>query len=284
MAQVVPPNSGKLASSILQTPPPLDNTLGALLIGTLCTSVLCGLSVHQTYRYFRIYGSDPQLLKVMVVTLCVLDAAHEMMAIHLSYFYLITNYFNPIRLLSGVWSLRLIVTVTGLTATITHLFFARRVFILSGGQRFYPFCAVILIVAELGFCITATVAIFVDVTFARFQEHSSWIIYTALGLRVVTDFILTISLIFFLQRSRTGFKSTDTMIDVLILYAINTGLVTRQVPVCACVSMAIVLQLPSISLFSLAAAITAFVLPDTLIYIAIYIVSSNMYSSSVIAV
>ena len=64
--------------------------------------------------------------------------------------------------------------------------------------------------------------------------------YTALGLRVATDIGLTAALIYYLQKSRTGFKryafpmrihaashryscSTDTMIDVLIKYAVNTG-------------------------------------------------------------
>ncbi len=61
-----------------------------------------------------------------------LDTVHEMMAIHLwcaplvvisscflirwtycrSYFYLITNYFNPIRLLSGVWCVSVPLTVS----------------------------------------------------------------------------------------------------------------------------------------------------------------------------
>ncbi|KAI0750007.1 hypothetical protein C8Q80DRAFT_1269797 [Daedaleopsis nitida] len=207
--------------------PPLDNTLGAVLVGTAVASMFCGLSIHQTYRYFRTYQSDAYYLKIMVSTLCLLDAVHELMAIHLCYYYMVTNYFNPVRLQSGVWSLRLIVLVTGVVATITHLFFSRRVFILSVRQRLYPLVASILVAAELAFCLTATIVTFIDVTFESFQEHSAWIVYTALGVRVLTDVVLTATLIYYLQRSRTGFTGTDSMIDVLILYAINTGLVTR---------------------------------------------------------
>ncbi|KAI0763294.1 hypothetical protein BD413DRAFT_583345 [Trametes elegans] len=38
------------------------------------------------------------------------------------------------------------------------------------------------------------------------------------------DVLLTGGLIVVLQRSRTGFEKTDNLIDILILYAINTGM------------------------------------------------------------
>ncbi|EJF56205.1 hypothetical protein DICSQDRAFT_175104 [Dichomitus squalens LYAD-421 SS1] len=44
-----------------------------------------------------------------------------------SYFYLITNYLNPVRLLDGVWSIRLIIISTGCMMIVSHLFYARRV-------------------------------------------------------------------------------------------------------------------------------------------------------------
>lgn len=43
---------------------------------------------------------------------------------------------------------------------------------------------------------------------------------------VVSDFSIAGTLIFLLQRSRTGWKQTDTIVNRLILFSVNTGLVT----------------------------------------------------------
>lgn len=42
----------------------------------------------------------------------------------------------------------------------------------------------------------------------------------------VTDVAIAFALIFLLQRSRTGFKRSDNIINRLILFSLNTGLLT----------------------------------------------------------
>ncbi|EJF56219.1 hypothetical protein DICSQDRAFT_130212 [Dichomitus squalens LYAD-421 SS1] len=200
--------------------PSLDNTFGALLIGTICTSVhgkWSGTIPNQ-------YADEHTGLGVLCLGCNPRNDGHAFLII-------------------------LVVAELGECY-------------ISGIPSFLRTCGCLV-----AFCITddtllaATIVTaftwssFVDITFARCRQHSFWIIYAALGLRVVTDLVLTGSLIFLLQRSRTRFTTTEHMIDILILYAINTGLIT--------------------SLLSLAAAVAAAVLPDTLIYIAIYIVSSK---------
>ena len=49
----------------------------------------------------------------------------------------------------------------------------------------------------------------------------------------VTDVLLTSILVYSLHKSRTGIKRTDSMINVLIMYAVNTGLLTRRVQSCS---------------------------------------------------
>ena len=43
---------------------------------------------------------------------------------------------------------------------------------------------------------------------------------------VVSDFAIAGSLIFYLQRSRTGFKRSESIVNKLIIFSINTGAVT----------------------------------------------------------
>ena len=55
---------------------------------------------------------------------------------------------------------------------------------------------------------------------------------TGVGIASLADTIMTAALIFSLHRSRTGVKRTDGLINILILYAINTGLVTGYATEC----------------------------------------------------
>jgi hypothetical protein len=77
----------------------LDNTFGAYLLGTFCSSVLFGVSSLQTFIYYMSYPADRWHLKVMVAFLWMLEAAHTALNMQANYHFLVTNYFNPIALL-----------------------------------------------------------------------------------------------------------------------------------------------------------------------------------------
>jgi len=63
----------------------------------------------------------------------------------------------------------------------------------------------------------------------------SWLLYSSLGAGVIADCLIAISLCVWLLRIRTGFKRTDSLLNVLMLYSINTGMVTS---LCAIVCFA----------------------------------------------
>lgn len=56
-----------------------------------------------------------------------------------------------------------------------------------------------------------------------------WYICVTLGLAILSDVIITASLCWYLHKSRTEFEKTNSMIDKLLLYTINTGLLTMWV-------------------------------------------------------
>ncbi|EIW57836.1 uncharacterized protein TRAVEDRAFT_48863 [Trametes versicolor FP-101664 SS1] len=286
---------------LLPAVPALDNTFGAVLIGTCIGLIFYGLTAHQTYRYFRLYPNDVSILKVLVTVLMYRilrlwddfaapahtvsiqvfgDFSHYTMHPHVvrvtislatritkviwhSYYYLTTNYFNPASLLSGVWSLRLIPVVTGTVIFVCHSFYARRVYLIGGLYRPLVAIVILLMFGELSFVVASTTEAFLQPSFASW-EHFTWLISAGFGCAVGADAVLTSALTFVLHRSRTGFKSTDSMIDVLIVYTINTGLLT--------------------GLFSVLSLVFAVVFPNNLIYVALNMVSTRSYANSVLAV
>ncbi|RPD69899.1 hypothetical protein L226DRAFT_262370 [Lentinus tigrinus ALCF2SS1-7] len=242
--------------------PALDNTFGALLIGTFLGLMLYGVLLQQLFRYSRLYTEDVVLLKVLVGTVIVLETFHTVISAHICYNYLVSNYFTPWNLLFGNWSIDLLPLSSGLVILTSQSFFARRVVAIGGKFRWIAGIAIVLFVGELAFYAAATVKAFMLPTFKDFLSVT-WFISTGSAMAVTADFLLTSVLIISLRRSRTGFKQTDSTIDVLILFAVNTGLIT--------------------GLCNILGIVFALILPSNLIYAAVGIVGTKLYATTLLA-
>ncbi|EIW53736.1 uncharacterized protein TRAVEDRAFT_52859 [Trametes versicolor FP-101664 SS1] len=205
-------------STALPEVPALDNTYGALLIGTFLGLILYGLTLHQAYRYFRLYPNDSKWLNILVAM--VLSGCGDFYELFGRARMLVTNYFHPQALTRPSWSVMII----------SMNFFVRRVWII--GARFRP----LVIVSIL--CTLAAQGVLTAVTIKGFigaDQDSSFEEEFALGtknaiasaLALVGDLLLTSVLIYVLHRSRTGYKRTDSMIDLMIMYSVGTGLLTE---------------------------------------------------------
>ncbi|KAH9053093.1 hypothetical protein EDB87DRAFT_1653918 [Lactarius vividus] len=73
---------------------------------------------------------------------------------------------------------------------------------------------------------------------------------------MVTDVFTAASLSYFLHKMRTGFKRSDTLINRLIIYSVNTGALT--------------------SVFSAAVLASYNLMPSNLIYIALYFILTKL--------
>ncbi|EIW53703.1 uncharacterized protein TRAVEDRAFT_52823 [Trametes versicolor FP-101664 SS1] len=96
-----------------------------------------------------------------------------------------------------------------------------------------------------------------------FNKAHLWAIPTAFCLAMGADLILTASLIHILRRKRTGFSRTDNMIDVLMMYSVNTGLLN--------------------GIFDLLTAVLAFTRPMSLIWAVFGIAGAKLYAITLLA-
>ena len=51
----------------------------------------------------------------------------------------------------------------------------------------------------------------------------------SLGSGVITDITIALALCYFLRKLKTGFRKSDSLVNMLSIYAINTGVLTRYV-------------------------------------------------------
>ncbi|KAM5544794.1 hypothetical protein V8D89_001692 [Ganoderma adspersum] len=259
MVLAVPSNPLPSVGSV----PPLDNTLGAVLIGTFIGLALYGLIVHQSYRYFRLYADDSRWVRFLVLAILALETFHVILSMHICYHYLVTNYYHPYAVLSGVWSVSLLSVTSGVVVLPSQSFFARRVFLLGGLRyRILVVLALILFAAELGFFCAGTAQAFAFPWFSRFQ-HYTWLISAGTGTAFVGDTLLTVVLVNLLRKENTGSKRMERTLETIMLYAVNTGLLTGIV--------------------NLLFLLFSVMYPNNLIYAGFGIVATKLYANSLLA-
>ncbi|KAG8221661.1 hypothetical protein J3R82DRAFT_1945 [Butyriboletus roseoflavus] len=133
--------------------PPLsfsvDNTLGALLIGSFFASAFWGITSVQTYIYYERYPNDRLALKLVVATLWVLDTFDACLTSHIVYHYLVTNYMNPMSITTPVWTMIMHTAVTTITDVLIRSMFSKRVWALSNGNIILTSIVWIISICEL---------------------------------------------------------------------------------------------------------------------------------------
>ncbi|KAI0819381.1 hypothetical protein BC628DRAFT_1037885 [Trametes gibbosa] len=184
----------------------IQGFLGTLLLGTVFAVMLYGLSVHQTYTYYRDYPTDIKLLKGLVLILFLLDTVHTAFSIDSCYFYLVTNSFNPLGLQLYHISLKVIAPITGISTLFCQLFYMRRVYMFKAGHISVLIIAGLFILARIGFLIATCIRGFETVYLQTYISFSRIVSSGSFGCDLVADTIITTALVVHLLRSRTGFR------------------------------------------------------------------------------
>ncbi|KAI9067698.1 hypothetical protein FKP32DRAFT_229231 [Trametes sanguinea] len=159
-------------------------------------------------------------------------------------------------------SMNLLTALSGLSIILSQSFFARRVYLISTSYRVVVLIAIVLLIGEFGFFVVGTVQAFALPLFVHFEKFT-WLISAGAAMAVVADGLLTSILVTVLRKNMTGIKRMDTIVDILILYTVTTGLLT--------------------GLVNLLSFIFSLLCPNNLIYTAFGVVSTKLYANSLLA-
>ncbi|TDL16201.1 hypothetical protein BD410DRAFT_832210 [Rickenella mellea] len=272
--------------------PALDNEIGALficlLVSTLSVFRLITVYVNAqalrgdpTYNYYQKFPEDRAHKKILVAFLVAFNAANVVLLSAGVYHYLITNFANFDALMEPSKSMNVSSFLNSLITWICQLFFAWRVWRLSSGNYFLTGVIICLTCTHFAFA-TSTFVLRVrgptnDTTwsgevvigFKAQQYHlnelnSEVFIGITLGSALACDVVITASLFFFLNKSKTGFRRTDSLIKSLILYSLCTGLIT--------------------SMFAIINITVFFSMRTNLIHLGIYFLMGKLYTTSLLAI
>ncbi|KAH9939617.1 uncharacterized protein BXZ73DRAFT_99233 [Epithele typhae] len=222
-----PPADGSRPPQSLSPLPPLDNTYGALLVGTFFALMLYGWYILQCSRYIHSYPRDRWELKTL--TLGIVD---------------------------------------GMTTFLCEMFYLRRVYLINRRLKYFFGFIGALIVVQFAVGLTSTI-----LGLLRPYEHGN-----KFGVRFMVEFgwrwHCDLGRRKYRRHSRLYFERepywlqaeyrTDTMIDWLVAYTINTGLL--------------------MGIFTTLSFIFAIVMPQNMIYVGIDLVTIMLYTNSLMTV
>ncbi|ESK93114.1 hypothetical protein Moror_8837 [Moniliophthora roreri MCA 2997] len=240
----------------------IGKTYGALLLGTLVSSLLSGMVLVQCIMYGKAYRQDTLRIKAFVWTIWLLDMLHNVAVWSSIWTWFIVDFGSAEKLDIIPESIPLSIIVTAILTIFVHAFFVLRIFILS--QRNWFICAPIMFLAVLRLvsAFGTSHLMFGEPSLDNFKSKYRWIFSVGLGLSSAVDVLITCAMMFILRSSRTKSLTLGIVIDSLIVYTLENGAITTAATI---VSM------------------ICFLTMDNLIFLALYFIIAKLYANSVLA-
>ncbi|KAK6980740.1 hypothetical protein R3P38DRAFT_3117833 [Favolaschia claudopus] len=249
---------------------PLDNLLGAWLLGVIFSAVLFGVTCLQIFLYFTKYGTrDSVFLRTFVIFLFALDTVHLALVSHSIYHTVVTNFGDYVALQKA-------------PCTMVQLFYAARIYTISKKSLLLPI--LIAICSLTSFVLgalythkrsirTGRCAIIQHVMLSTafnwnifFKAASGLVVYLTSGLSFIAagDLLISSTMIYLLFKSKTGFKRTNKAINTLVAYTVSSGAIT--------------------TVFTIGDVITGSVWPSTLIQIPFFFIFVRLHCLSFMSI
>ncbi|KAH9001476.1 hypothetical protein EDB92DRAFT_63708 [Lactarius akahatsu] len=220
---------------------PVHNTLGALLIGTVLSSIIYGVTWLQVYSYYNSHCSrDRWPLKSLVSFLMLVDSTNVVFVIYTTYHIGVTNFGDYPSLQFVPWSLPAI-ALSGfvLEATVQH-FYAYRIYLcafngvlhlcgtyfclVSRGSPYLPAAISTISLTAFGIGI-----VFGTKALKHIHEpgnHFRDFCIAASSCNVFCDALITFGMVYTLLSNRTQVRRTNNVLNHLAIYSINCGTLT----------------------------------------------------------
>ncbi|KAJ7050347.1 hypothetical protein C8F01DRAFT_1179534 [Mycena amicta] len=206
-------------------------TIGALLVGTLISYILLGITSAQVYLYFTRFPDDGMRMKLLVGFIWIFEMAHAGCIGHVIYYGAVLNYGNPASLEKMPVSLGLSVILASTITASVQGFFAFRIWSLAP-TKFVRIVPVLVWISAFVYLIATAAASALEVSAASvpaFIDQYGWLLLVPWIINLINDNTITISLVLLLLSTRTkGLNRTTALLDKLIKWTIETGMITSM--------------------------------------------------------
>ncbi|KAF5338183.1 hypothetical protein D9758_014711 [Tetrapyrgos nigripes] len=201
-------------------------SLGVLELGILISSVLYGISLVQIYDYYAAsFKNDKVFLKITVGFLGIMETIHSVGLWIYLYGQTVSNFGDPEALGRIDWTIRVPIVATAMVCFVVQLFFAYRVYVFAHGQTYFIlFTLASLTRMGLTIGLAAQPISQIDTLISKFW----WLIIAGAIVGAVIDMANTVALCLYLKINQTEMWSTKELVNKLVLWTIETGLLTSN--------------------------------------------------------
>ncbi|KAI9440931.1 hypothetical protein H4582DRAFT_2128006, partial [Lactarius indigo] len=198
---------------------PVDNTLGALFIGTVLSSIIYGVTWLQVYSYFNGHCSqDRWPLKSFFAFLMLVDTVNLVFCVYTTYQFGVTNFGNYRSILSEPWSL-FATSFSSIAVTVSvQLFYAYRIYRLGRNSPYLPVAIVhihnlfeagtnsheqsIISLTEFSILIVYNIKVLMHVHDPH-PGNFEVFFFSALSCKVLCDTFITTGMVYYLLSNRS---------------------------------------------------------------------------------
>ncbi|KAJ8508230.1 hypothetical protein ONZ45_g9468 [Pleurotus djamor] len=181
----------------------LDANLGSLYLGNFAAGVLYGITSLQTFIFFKGNNNDRRAFKAVIFLLWILDTIHA--------------------------AFMATIVITCLSDIVVRIVFAHRIWRLSQKKKIYPLIIFFLSLTSLVGGFVCAVQMFTLASLILLPTVADSF-FVGMSSGVAADLAIALSMVYF----------TDSMVNTLMIYAINTGLFTTPINFRACRLMALI--------------------------------------------
>ncbi|KAF5347855.1 hypothetical protein D9758_013836 [Tetrapyrgos nigripes] len=183
-------------------PQDLGTSLGAVELGIMLSSVLYGVVVIQSYKYYQAsFKNDSALLKTTKFNSyhSALETLHTVFQWIYLYSTTITSFGDPNQLDEINWSFQVSIPLTAIIASIVQTFFCHRVSRISG-WGYYKAIMIPILVARTGFAVASAV-VASNRTLSEYTRDFKWLVILLLAMGAAIDVVNTILLCTFMEQN-----------------------------------------------------------------------------------
>ncbi|KAL4262181.1 hypothetical protein AB1N83_005904 [Pleurotus pulmonarius] len=241
------------------SPSAFARSIAPLLLGVIFASPLYGVAVAQGIAYYRNYRRDPKFVKYSIALLLLIDSAHTFSLANATIVWYLRA--EP----DAQYTIGMLVStfLSYVTTAFVQSAFTLRVWILYGKRWLIPSILGIFVLFQLVGGLGMSSNMVATGQLSGMHDTIS-IGFGCLELvsAMICDIMISSTLVYFLRTSRSGIKTSDSLIDKLIVYVIGIGALS--------------------SVFALLNLLTWLILPDDVIFVIFHSIISKLYVNSLL--
>ncbi|KAF7371438.1 hypothetical protein MSAN_00780800 [Mycena sanguinolenta] len=210
-----------------------DDLFGSILISSWLASMLYGVVIIKSWEYVTRYPKDLYLRKVLLLC-CIISSLLAMIAQMANVYYpTVTFWGNTAAIQAQYWPIPVYVIANSLTGTMVNSFLIHRLYRLSKNKWIALFLMCCVLLGLAGSIMVGIIEISISVS-GRAKGAVAALIWTVST--ASADIFIALALIWKLVTMRTSFQSTNSLIQRLVIGAIQTGSTTSTCAVATMVS------------------------------------------------